>query len=173
MKKSIKFGIGALLVAALLIGVVMVPTASAKKNDTQGNVSIQSISTTATLGVSPTTGSLSTTFSFNAQATYELDVYGIPVPGNVDFEHDISYTAFHQPVITGSSFTNPSFVYKASSPIGPSWNFYRWWTTLGGPTTEYLNSHTWPKTTGNYNNRLASHIGLVSSSQDTKTVLIS
>ncbi len=144
-----------------------------KKNNNSDNVSIQSISTTATLGVSPTTGTTSTTFSFNAQTSYTLDIYGIPVPGGLDFEHDISYTALHQPVITGSSFSNPSFVYKSSSPIGPSWNFYKAWLVLGGPDTEYMQSHTWPKTTGSYNNRIAAHIGLVSYSQDTKTTLIS
>lgn len=183
MKRSIKFGIGAMLVAALLLGMVMVPTVSAQTNNgginkeskknNSDNASIQAVSTTATLGVSPTTGSLSTTFYFNAQATYTADIYGVPLPGGVYFSHDISYTAFHQPVITGSSFTNPSFVYKSSSPIGPSWNFEKIWFILGGPDTEYINSHTWPKAIGSYNNRVYASIPPYSSSQDTKTVIIS
>ncbi|TRZ89461.1 MAG: hypothetical protein D4R88_05535 [Methanosarcinales archaeon] len=183
MKTNIKLGIGALLVAALLMGMVMVPTVSAqtnngginkesKKNNNSDNVSIQSISTTATLTVTPSTGGTSTTFSFAGSGTYEYDAYGVPLPGFANWNSDISYTAFHQPVITGSSFTNPSFSYIASSPIGPSWNFWTAWAILGGGS-EYLNSHTWPKTTGSYNNRVRIAIDPYTSAQATKLVLIS
>lgn len=184
MKRSKGMQLGALLAAMLLLSIALVPAVGAtqtnngginkenKKNNSD-NASIQSVSTTATLGVTPTTGNLSTTFFFNAQATYTLDVYGIPLPGPITFDHDISYTAFHQPVVTATSFSSPSFVYKASSPIGPSWNFYWSAWVLGGPDTEYINSHTWPKAKGSYNNRLYSSIYPASISQDTKTVLIS
>ena len=174
MKRS--KGIGTLLVAMLLVSMALVPSVSAAEDtaDTDaGNVSIQSLSTTATLTVTPQTGDLNTVFFFDAEATYEADIYGIPIPGGLQFDHDISYIAFHDPVVTGSSWANADFVYKANSPIGESWNFYKYWLSIGGPTTKYIDSHTWPKTTGSYNNQLFAAIGLISSDTDTKTVLIS
>jgi len=189
------FGIAAtMLLATLLIAAVIVPAVSAQEtngetmepmkvevdatpplsdqNNNSGNVSIRSLSTDATLNVNPQTGNINTVFRFDAEATYELDIYGIPIPGGFKFEHDINYTAFHQPVVIGSSWSGASFVYKKDTPIGKSWHFYKHWLSIGGPTTKYIDSHTWPKTTGSYNNRLRAWIGLLSSDTDTKTVLI-
>ena len=153
------------------VGVDATPVLS-DQNDNSGNASIRSLSTDATLTVNPQTGNINTVFRFDAEATYEADVYGIPIPGGLQFDHDISYTAFHQPVVIGSSWSGASFVYKKNTPIGKSWHFYKYWLSIGGPTTKYIDSHTWPKTTGSYNNRLHAAIGLVSSDTDTKTVLI-
>lgn len=132
------------------------------QNDNSGNASIRSLFTDATLNVNPQTGNLSTVFRFDAEATYKADVYGISIPGGLQFDHDISHTTFHQPAVIGSSWSGASFVYKKKTPIGKSWHFYKYWLSIGGPTTKYIESHTWPKTTGNYNNRLHAGIGLVS-----------
>jgi len=170
MKQHIKFGIVALLAVMLLMSMVFVPAVSAKKNTsgevegniTEGNVTTKGFVADASLTVNPYQGVNGSEFHFEGDATFEADVYGIPLPEVAWFANDISYDGFKKPEVTSTS-SSVGFVYKSNTAIGEAWTHRYPIYIFGGPTTKHVYSDAIAKNTGRYNNRQYAGLTLVRS----------
>ena len=159
-----KYGICLMFAAMLLVSMAFAPAASAKKNvndGTDGNITTKSASCDVTFDIDPYQGALGSDFDFEGDATYELDVYGIPLPTPATFANDISYDAFYQPEVISAS-NSGGYVYKSDTNIGKAWTHRYYMYVFGGPTTKSIHSYAEAKKKGTYSNRL--HASLIGNS---------
>ncbi|ATU08877.1 hypothetical protein BKM01_08915 [Methanohalophilus portucalensis] len=155
MRNIPKFQISILFAAMLLMACCLMPTVSAKENlnpDIEENVTIRSLVADASLSVDKHQGTVGSNFDFEGEATYEAEVYGVPLPEYAWFANDISYEGFNKPEVTSSS-EDIEYVYKSNTAIGKAWTHRYSMGMFGGPTNKHVYSNADAKNTGRYKAR--------------------